>query len=450
MTHIIKAKIENILGVKTVELVPNGDSLTIGGKNGQGKTSTIWALVMALAGKSEIPIKPVHDGAEKGEIVIDLTDMRVRLRVSADRSSSLTVENMEGAQYKGPQKLLDKLFSGLSFDPGSFKNMGPKDQRATLVTLTKLDLTDLESEREMIAGEKQGADRDVKRIEAQINNRTVDPLLPEELLKADDILQEIKKISDRKNLVLESLNDAKNSALKNKHALERVDAKREEVRKAINEIETAILNLQKRLPPLQEYLQKSLQEVDQINTHQDFLDKEVGRLEAEAQEVPDTTELSKKLSEVETTNTKIRVNHELKALHRELQMFTASREDYNTQLKDIETKKKERLAEIEYPIEGLEFSEDGVLYHGTPLNQCSESQQWEVSTAIGFALNPKGIVFMRASGGLDKDSRERVRMRAKELGVQLFLEVVDDADDVQILIENGEVKEDRTVTQQSA
>ena len=63
--------------------------------------------------------------------------------------------------------------------------------------------------------------------------------------------------------------------------------------------------------------------------------------------------------------------------------------------------------------------------------------------AIGFGLNPKGIVFMRNTGGLDKKNREAMRELAKQLGVQLFLEVIDDAEDVQILIEEGKVKEDR-------
>jgi hypothetical protein len=44
---------------------------------------------------------------------------------------------------------------------------------------------------------------------------------------------------------------------------------------------------------------------------------------------------------------------------------------------------------------------------------------------------------------MDKRTRARVIERARTLGVQAFIEVVDDSEDVQILIERGEVKENR-------
>lgn len=112
-------------------------------------------------------------------------------------------------------------------------------------------------------------------------------------------------------------------------------------------------------------------------------------------------------------------------------------------IKAIREEKAARLAAATFPIEGLGFDDVGVTYNGIPFAQLSESEQWEVSTAISFALNPRGVVFMGNCGGLDKASRERVRQRAAAAGVQLFLEVVDDQQDVQVLIEEGKVTANR-------
>lgn len=78
MTKIIRCKVENILGAEEVEFAPNGKSVTIGGANGQGKSSAIWALAMALGGKKQIPERPVNGDADKEDVEILIEDGRVK------------------------------------------------------------------------------------------------------------------------------------------------------------------------------------------------------------------------------------------------------------------------------------------------------------------------------------------------------------------------------------
>ena len=68
--QVLKYEAHNVLGVKDVKFDLAGRHLfLVGGKNGQGKTSALTALVMALAGKSgmsDYPEIALRKGEKKG------------------------------------------------------------------------------------------------------------------------------------------------------------------------------------------------------------------------------------------------------------------------------------------------------------------------------------------------------------------------------------------------
>ena len=51
---IISLYVENIKKIKAVEIKPEGNTVIISGKNGNGKSSTIDSISMALGGKKLI------------------------------------------------------------------------------------------------------------------------------------------------------------------------------------------------------------------------------------------------------------------------------------------------------------------------------------------------------------------------------------------------------------
>jgi hypothetical protein len=425
MTKIIKCKIENILGVKDVEFAPEGKSVTIGGANGQGKTSTIWALIMALGGKDKMPLRPIRDGAEKGEVVVELEDKKVRLVVQEGRKSTLTVESLEGAQYKQPQSLLNGLFGDLSFDPGQFKSMRPIEQKGLLLNLAKLDFTSLEQEKAEVYAKRTDTKRYVNALTAELSDKTIDKTLPTEK-QSDAELQKELAVIDSKYEEHSKLTSKMQEAYGRANVAKAIVANTE---KEIAELELRLIALR-----------GVLKSENEIATKEATLAVE---LEQQLPLLPSNSEITEKFNQLNTTNAKIDYNNKLIKTYDALQKAEAEVKAFTERLEAIELEKVEMLQKANLPIKDLSFDENGVLYKGIPLEQIAESQQWEISTAIGFALNPQGIVFMRAGGGLDKKSRERVRARAAHLGVQLFLEVVDDAEDVQILIEEGSVSKNR-------
>ena len=99
------------------------------------------------------------------------------------------------------------------------------------------------------------------------------------------------------------------------------------------------------------------------------------------------------------------------------------------------------IASVQFPVKGLGFGEDEVLWEGLPFNQISNSEQIRASVAIGMAMNPR-LRVMRIKDGslLDTESMEIVADLAKREDFQIWMEVVDETGKVGIYLEEGEVK----------
>jgi len=432
MTQIIRCRVENILGAKLIDFAPKGQSVTIGGANGQGKSSAIRALCMALGGRDQLSAEPVSVGAEKGSVVVELDEFTVTLEVDKSRKSELVIESKNGARFQRPQSMLDKLFSGLSFNPGAFKSLDKKARLETLRKLVGLDFSQLDEKYESIYENRRDAGRKVADLQAKVAGRQLHQGVPEEEVSVAELMAQLRTVQ------------AKNRD---------IDAKKREVADCGQQVAAIARNntlLMDQIAELERTIARHKAKLDENCEQRKKINAIAEKLQAEIDSslVTDNTmdkalSLDKQIGEAETINRKVRENADVIALRNELNTRAAEHASLEKQLLSITATKTEMLENAKFPVEALSFNGDGVTYRGIPFEQVSESEQWEISTAIGFALNPKGILFMANSGGLDKTSRQRIRDRAKALGVQLFLEVVDDADDVTVLIEEGTIKENR-------
>lgn len=431
MTQILSLSVQNILGAESIGFSPNGQSVTIGGANGEGKSSAIWALVMALGGKGQIPEKPVHDGEEFGVVAIELDKFQVHLEISKDRKQKLIVTSADGAKYQSPQALLDKLFGGLSFDPGQFKEMDAAKRFDTLRNLVGLDLKDLKVKFEEVYTERRDVGREVKALEAKIAGQEVFSDAPGEEIDIAASMKELEELQAKNRAFGERRNEAKQ--LEALVAL--VPATQKKLLDSVDQLKKQIIALETQIEENEKGRADTAAKITAIYLELEKSDEFICRESAE--------KLHKTISEADSLNKKFRHNATIKTMQAELGVLNVAQAARDKKLEEIQAEKVSRLNAVKFPIEGLSIDGEVVLFNGIPFDQLSESEQWEVSTAIGFALNPKGIVFMKNCGGLDRKSRDRVRARAAVSGVQLFLEVVDDADDVQILIAEGKVLENR-------
>lgn len=420
MAKIIKCKVENILGAQRVEFEPKGESVTIGGANGQGKSSSIWALVMALGGKANVPDRPVRNGAELGEVVVQLEEFDVYLQVKPDRETKLWVQSKDGNKFQRAQEMLDKLFGGLSFDPGAFRTLDQKKRVETLRQITGLDFTELDKERSDAYEARTEIGRELASLQARAAGSETFDGVPGEEISVVELSERLRAAQEHNRKRYDLEQDAKSAEAQIAQIANEQKKRMDQIRQIENEMAAAEGERLKIEESIKRML-NTLSSIEEVNC--DKLHEELGR----ADEV----------------NRKVRANKQAQELEAQIAHVTKKRDALTDRIESVDKSKRAQIAAAKMPIDGLAFEGEDVTFNGVPFKQLSESEQWEVSTAIGFALNQKGIVFMRNSGGLDKKSRQRVRERAAALGVQLFLEVVDDQEDVQILIEEGAVKENR-------
>jgi len=416
---IVKLTAENVKRINVVEITPDGNLVVIGGRNGQGKTSTIDSVWYALGGKSAIPGEPLKRGKKKGSIKLDLGDIIVSRTFTSRGGGVLKVMGASGKTYPSPQKLLDDLMGRLSFDPLEFSRMKPREQLETLKEITGVDFSELNEERQDAYDERTVVNRELKRVEARMESINTDDLrgVPDEEISSKDILDEISDGSEANE------ENDKIRGLYKKHRDIAIDSITD-----IKDVEREIEKLQKDLVDLKEKSETAKDRAREFKAKVEEL-KDV-----------DLSELRDKLLTVEEVNRKIRKKQEYKKLRRELGKAIASSEKLTERIGEIDDKKEELVQEAKMPLEGLGFGDGTVTFKGLPFDQASGAEKLRVSVAIGIALNPKlQVLLIRDGSLLDKDSMVLLSDMAKDSDTQIWIERVGDGDEVTVVIEDGNV-----------
>lgn len=161
---------ENIKRLKAVEITPEGNLVVIRGNNGQGKTSVLDSIEMALGGAKTIPDKPIREGEDHARIVLE-TDELIITRTFNENGSYLKVKNRDGASFTNGQEVLNNLVGKFRFDPLAFTRMKPSEQAQTLRDLVGINTSELDQKRKVAFDIRRDINRDIKRFEA-VRERT--------------------------------------------------------------------------------------------------------------------------------------------------------------------------------------------------------------------------------------------------------------------------------------
>ena len=201
--QIVGLQVENFKRIKAVEIIPQGNTVIISGANGQGKTSILDAIWAALGGakadKAQGTIEPIHGNEKRAVISVDLGDIKVTRKWTSNDKSTLVVENQQGAKFKSPQAMLDKLVGSLSFDPLAFSQMEDKQQVETLTGLVKfsIDPKELDRQKKELFDERTIINRMVSQNKAKLDGLPVpDEDTPTEELFVSEILEQIQTASE--------------------------------------------------------------------------------------------------------------------------------------------------------------------------------------------------------------------------------------------------------------
>ena len=405
---IIKLTAENYKRLKAVEITPEGNTVMITGRNGQGKSSILDAIMAALDGSqaAKKTSEPIRKGEKTAKIVLDLGDIVVTRHWTDKDHSYLVVENKDGMVFKSPQSILDALVGSLAFDPLEFAGLNDKEQRAALLDCIELGIDidkNLEGRATFFA-ERTDTNREVKRLEGVLSGMTApEEDTPTEEVSSVDVFKELDKAQE-----LQRHKDHFESAINNRKA-------------AISETGREIANLEMQLKMEKDSLGKVESELKKIT-------------------VPDIKTIQEKIGNLEETNAKARSAAEYIGAVQELDSEKQKAQHLTAGIEELDKLKADAISAAKMPVKGLSVDEAGLVFNGVPFSQASSAEQLEVSVAMAMAINPKLRVLRIQDGSLlDKESMKIIEKLAKDKDYQVWIEVVDDTGKVGVYIEDGEI-----------
>jgi hypothetical protein len=419
--HIVKLEAENVKRLKAVAIRPSGAVVKVGGKNGQGKSSTLDAIMYALGGKGLQAPEVIRRGEDKARVTLDLGDLVVERRWTR-KDSYIEVRSKDGAVYKSPQAMLDKLVGALSFDPLEFLRLDPKKQLAVVRQLVGVDTSKLDQERAALFDQRTQVNREVATAKARFD-LIPEVEAPDAELSMDSLLAEQRQLREEQG---------------------RVHSKRSEVgrREAmLGERRTQTEQAHARVAELQRQLAAAVQHAAACDEALQRESAEVAALRAEADSLvmPDGAVIEEKLKSFEATNKAVRQKKARAASLGEYQRLADKADGLTERIAALDQQRQDLIAAAKFPVNGLGFGEDGITLNGLPIEQASQAERLRLSIAMGLALNPQlKVILIRDGALLDEDSLALVERMAADSGAQVWLEVVGKAGDVSVLIEDGE------------
>ena len=415
---------ENVMRIKAAEVRPASSGLTIiTGKNGEGKSSLLTGLQAALSGAKALPEIPLREGATQGKIGVILAEdgevaWTIQCKLTTENKFALTLLDGNGREQSKPRAILDELIGGgLVFDPLAFMRQPPSKQRDQLMQA----LPGLAAELDSIATERQrlfrlGQDERaaVKTLKGAFDALTFPgkDAQAAELLSSADVLTEL---------------EAAQGVISSSNALS-------------VQVESA-LDLIARLTNQQVDLQRELEETTKRLADErskcEALETQAATAALHADQV-DMPGLKLKLAGVEEHNNKVRTAAAWSNAKKSYQDAGFKLDATEFAIGKLDKQKEELLAATPLPVDGLSFTDDGLIYNGFPLAQASSAQQLRVATGITMGLNPRlRLIIIRDGSLLDDDSVALLEQLTIEQGFQVFMECVGTDGSKGILIEDG-------------
>jgi predicted ATP-binding protein involved in virulence len=413
-------EIENVKRVQAVAFTLSPDGLTlIGGNNGEGKTSILDSIAFALGGNSRKPSNLQRQGAvNPPKIKITLSNGLIVERKG--KNSSLTVTDPQGD--KSGQALLNSFISELALDLPKFMNSNDKTKAETLLKILGVGekLADLDHKEAELSNERTLVGRELKSKKGHYEEMPFYKDLPEVPLSANDLLEKNKVILQK---------NAENKGLRDKVADLEVHGKR--LADLIQCKKDEIKQLEEQLTNIRE----------QYKTAQ----KSTENLEDES-----TEEIQKQLTDIEDINTKIRCNLEKQSAKEDADKKQAEYNDLDKKIEDIRKDRMNLLNGAELPLPELNIEAGKLTYKGQNWDCMSGAEQLIVSTAIIRKLKPDcGFVLTDKLEQMDSHTIQEFNNWLIKEGLQNIGTTVGDRKECSIIIEDGLISEDRTITKNS-
>ena len=430
---IVKLTISNFLKLKDVEMNPSQTNIIVG-KNGQGKTSILKAIRAAFTGDADST--SIRIGGGKAEITVELEDLSIK-RTITEKGNYLDISNKEGMKMPAPQRYLDGILGTFSFNPIEFFEKKPSERKKYLLNAIKLTIT--QDELAQYTGEKlAGLDYDSHALEVveqarkwYYDKRTIANAETTKKEKAlQDLTSSIPEGFDPASVSEEQITKLRAAIQKDKEEAIKATAhveKLQRLQKDEKDIKEQIESLTLKLKGVQEEI------VAAINVSFDVSDP---MSIAAAEEALAKLEGQREI--VFTVKRAEEVRGELTTAMKESEKLDGIVKRLTKEIPEDLIKK------AKLPVEGLTIAGDDILIGGVSIDNLSSSEQLKFGLQVVRALNGDfKVICVDGIETLDKESFEFFLNEIKDDQYQYFVTRVDGASPHSIVVEDGEVKDEK-------
>lgn len=437
---VLNYQAHNVGGIKDIDFQMAGHHLfPIGGKNAQGKTSALNALKIALAGKrglDEYPEVVLRDGEKKGSVTVELSgssdlheddkltvEFTLRRKPSGEVVETFRVLDSTGEEAPEPRSLLRRLFKMRGFDPLSWYRKSEQEQHKTLQDLAGIDLDAFDADYDETYQKRTQVGRDGKRLAAELDGMPEHSDAPNSEVSITDLMNEMESSQQFDSLLSEAKDKCTVQSLVLKtyeDKIEYIKGQQEKLKKDLKMVK----ELQKSGKSEQQKFEQSLANIEEGSQPRG--------IQAIKDDIASADELNMKYREMEKR----------KKLQQEVQETRSLYKLMTDRLDAIKAEKLEALEAAPLPVDGLQLTEDGVLWNDLPFSQASTMQRILASTRIGMAANPTlKLLICEHGSDLDVDALSALEDLCRDTDFQMIIELVtrskSDEDRCAVIIEDG-------------
>jgi predicted ATP-dependent endonuclease of OLD family len=402
---ITQFEAENVKRIKALTLTPAPTGLTvIGGRNNQGKTSGLDAIVWALGGDRYRPSQAQREGS--------VLPPRLRLELSngiiverSGKNSDLKVTDASGR--RAGQQLLNSFVEQLALDMPRFMQSTGREKAAALLRIIGLEeqVEKLERQEKELYNQRHAIGQIADQKAKYAKELPSYPEAPAEPVSAYDLIRRQQDILAR-------------------------NGENQRKRERAAQLAAEMDRVGKELALLEERYKTLC--ADYETTQKSALD-----LQDEA-----TDELEASIRDIEAVNAKVRTNQDKARAEAEAKEYSGQYTGLTAQLEAVRQQKTDLLQGAKLPLPGLSVEDGELTYKGKPWDCMSGSDQLKVSTAIVRALKPDcGFVLLDKLEQMDLDTLREFSAWMEAEGLQGIATRVSTGGECSIIIEDGYAKD---------
>jgi len=410
MVRINRFEIENVKRVQAVQVEPSQTGLTVvGGRNSQGKTSVLDAIVWALGGNKYKPSDAKREGS--------MADPRIRIEldnglvVTRDgKNATLKVFDQHG--NKAGQSLLDELIGQLALDLPKFLNASPKEKAETLLQIIGVgpQLMQLDLEAERIYNERHAVGQVHTRKLKHAEDLPFEQGVPDQEVSASELIQQQQAILSR-NGEKQRLRATKDQLVQKVQMLS----------SEVDTLKAKLRDTESRWIAAQEQLATASRTAESLTDES-------------------TAELEAALTKVEDTNRRVRINAEKRRAEQEASELGDQVESLTQKLEAVRAQRQSLLHSATLPLPGLSIEAGELTYLGKRWDCMSGSDQLRIAVAIVRQLRPScQFVLLDKLEQMDLQTMQDFGSWLEAEGLQAIATRVSTGTECSIIIEDGMV-----------